>query len=200
MSSKVQYPRELIDKIWAELHPLLAPFCQTVYIGNDEEELGLKLCGSHRRGKQNCGDMDIVYVSKQGPACPAGELIPQENQILADLVIGNLIQTGVLDYRRNVRGVSTYGVWNKLMLHVATGVPIDFYRATPASYSNLVLCRTGSAEHNIILADAAIAKGWKWQPTAKFPGFQDGYVQIPIDNDRHAFELLGLDYKSPEER
>jgi len=200
MSSKVQYPRELIDQIWAELQPMLDPYCTTVSIGNDEEEAGLKLCGSHRRGKPTCGDMDIVYVSKQGPACPPGELIPQENQILADIVIDNLVRSKVLGLRLNSKGAPTFGEFNKFVFHQPTGVPIDFYRALHFSYANVVLCRTGSAEHNITLANAAQAKGWKWTPTAKQKGFMDGWTPLPIHNDRHAFEQLGLPYKSPEER
>ena len=181
-----------------ELLPDLRPQCAALQ--DESMKPAIKCCGSLRRGEAMAGDIDLVYISKTGDACPPGELIPMPGQSLVANAIDQLVLAGVLAYRQKADGSLTNGKWIKLCVHVASGIPVDFYAATHFSFWNLVLCRTGSMQNNIRLADAAKAKGWKWATGGQSPGFEDGFKKIQILSEEHAFDLLGLPYLTPQQR
>ena len=194
------FPRaEALAMLKADILPWMRPLCQsTFYEGSDIP--ALLVCGSLRRKCPEVGDCDLVFISKRGRACQPGELIESDNQCLISAKIMELVTTGVLKFRKKKDGSEMNGEWNKMCEHVATGIPVDFYAATHFSFWNLVLCRTGSKEHNIKIAQRATELGWKWSPTAKSPGFSNGFKNIQILDERHAFQLLGMDYVPPESR
>lgn len=160
--------------------------------------------GSLRRRKPMVGDVEILYIPKLEPLKEfrqgdllGGEFAQPINQTnMADLAINALIARGVLDQRRNSLGSIVWGEKNKLARHIASGIPVDLFAATQANWFNYLVCRTGGAENNVQVCNAAIRKGWKWNPYGE--GFTDGEGNvIPVKSEEDVFRLVGLPYLQP---
>jgi DNA polymerase (family 10) len=61
----------------------------------------------------------------------------------------------------------------------------------------VVVCRTGSREHNIMLASIAKSLGLHWNPQE---GVFRGEELIASETEESIFSALGLDYERPEDR
>lgn len=136
--------------------------------------------GSLRRNRANVGDVEILYVPRQGMLPDPDDLFqtPVERNA-ADEVLAALIKRGVLAKRLNEAGNTTWGAQNKLAVHVATGMPVDLFAATTANWFNLLVCRTGPASLNAIIATRAQNKGWRWNP------YSEGFYQAGSSILRH---------------
>ena len=78
-------------------------------------------------------------------------------------------------------------------------INIDIYTATPASWSTLLLIRTGSKENNIRLATIAKRKGW--QLKANGDGlFNNHGDRIAGDTEESIYQVLGIPYQEPHDR
>lgn len=169
----------------------------------------VSVAGSIRRRKREVGDVEILYiplcVMQADPASLFGEQVPVN---LADGEIFRLEKTGVLARRKNVKGGEAFGEKNKLMLHVASGIPVDLFAATEENWFNYLVCRTGGAENNVAIASAAQRKGWKWNPYGA--GFSQEAHQGPfgpvpekvhvVRSEEEVFAFVGLKYRPPMER
>ena len=157
------------------------------------------LAGSARRLAPDVGDVEIVYVSlvERGPS--KDDFFKDEPINRVDEIIADLFQSRVLDKRKNVNGNETFGPWNKLMRHVATRIPVDLFATKPECFWNYMVCRTGPTGNNVAIANAAIAKGWKWNPYGE--GFTDNEGNVRrVTSEREVFELVGLPYREPWDR
>ncbi|MEQ1842767.1 MAG: DNA polymerase III, partial [Verrucomicrobiales bacterium] len=59
-------------------------------------------------------------------------------------------------------------------------------------------CRTGPGSSNIRIAEAARARGMKWNPYGC--GFTHGAKTIVMTSEREVFTTVGLPYLAPEDR
>ena len=188
-----RYPRADAIAVAKELCDALKPFC---WSGR------LILAGSLRRRKPTVKDIEILYVSKVTPA-PADDFFKEARTLaLVDHVLERLLALGTIAKRKNVNGSEMWGAKNKLAVHVASGIPVDLFAATEENWFNYLVCRTGGAENNVAICNAAIARGWKWNPYG--PGFskQTGLSNTTevMLSERAVFEFVGLPYKEPWER
>ena len=78
----------------------------------------------------------------------------------------------------------------------AKGVQVDIFWATAVDWGTILLCRTGSREHNIWLAQYAIARGGKWHPGT---GLYLHNSRIS-DTEERIYAALGLDPIPPQQR
>jgi len=202
MSTATRYPLAQAQAVAGRLLAVLAQHCGPVNGPTDDTPTmpGLMVCGSIRRGLEMVGDVDMVYCPRIGEACPPGELLPMPGQNLMAAALDHLVRDGILAWRTGKKGTPANGPWIHYMVDRGTGIPVDFFRATPASFWSLVLCRTGPLAHNIHLAQRAQEKGMKWSPSRDQPGFLNGWQKIQIMDEPHAFETLGLPYLDPAER
>lgn len=160
----------------------------------------LIVAGSMRRRKEQVGDVEILYVPRFETPSVKEDLFtaaPPEN--LADGTLREMINLGIIIPRKNVRGSTTWGESNKLAMHVASGIPIDFFATRPKSWWNYLVCRTGGATTNMRIASAAIDKGWKWHPYGAGFSNQQGEL-VPVTSERDVFDLVDLPYLEPWER
>jgi DNA polymerase (family 10) len=186
MSDKKKYPRAEALAVAKEFCDFLKPYCERLIVA-----------GSLRRRKEMVGDVEILYVSKF--TTEADGLFDSKQVSLVDRELDRLLKFRVIAKRRNVNGSEMWGDKNKLAMHVGTNIPVDFFRATEANWFNYLVCRTGGAENNTLIAVAAQAKRWKWNPYGV--GFTDERGQlVPVKSERDVFELAGLPYKEPLER
>jgi DNA polymerase (family 10) len=135
----------------------------------------IEIAGSIRRRKPIVHDIDIVLIEKPESAL----IIPS---ILA--TIGTITQNGSKIKR---------------VLYHEEDIFIDIYFATPASWSTLLLIRTGSKENNIRLA--TIAKRQGWQLKANGDGlFNNHGDRIAGDTEESIYQVLGIPYQEPHDR
>jgi DNA polymerase/3'-5' exonuclease PolX len=107
---------------------------------------------------------------------------------------------GILSRRLNSKGAETFGPLNKLMRHVASGIPVDLFAATPENWFNYLVCRTGPAELNARIAGEAKRIGWKWHPYGSgFTALDNGQESL-VECERDVFDFVGLPYFAPEQR
>jgi DNA polymerase (family 10) len=93
-------------------------------------------------------------------------------------------------------------------IETRTGVQVDIYRARrafrdllenrPTNFGSLLLCRTGSAAHNIMLCERAKAKGWHWQPHQGL--FNAKNELLASETEEEIFKALGMGFVPPEQR
>lgn len=180
MPEKQRWPRPEAVRVAQEVARALKPHCLRIIVA-----------GSVRRGKPNVGDVEILYISKTQMRLKDGEMFEQHEANLADDAIKELEKTGVLERRKNVNGSTVFGQKNKLMVHVATGMPVDLFSTTEESWFNDLVCRTGPAESNTLIAMAAQRKGFKWNPYG--PGFTDRHMSsIRMISEREVFQFVNL--------
>jgi len=190
MGDKPKIPRADALAVAKELCDLLKPATDKLIVA-----------GSLRRRKPEVGDVEICYLGRieprPDPLDLLGQVIPTN---LADELLGKLLAAGVLAKRPNVNGHFAWGEQNKLALHVASGIPVDFFQTRPAGWWSLVACRTGSAEHNTKVCNAAIARGLRWNPYAGFEDRTSGQmIHIPR-SEPDVFARVGLPYLEPWQR
>lgn len=165
---KQRWPRATGLAVAAEVVGRLSPACA-----------GIMVAGSLRRGKPDPADMFAV----KDVSC-------------AEIEIERMLADGFLTKRLNVKGGETWGYQNKLARHTASGMPVDLFGATRSNWSNNLVCRTGPAESNMRIAQAAQARGWKWNPYGE--GFsRGGHDDVEFESRRMlteaaVFEFVGL--------
>lgn len=185
MDEKRKWPRAEALAVADELIAALRPFCDRI-----------EFAGSLRRLKPAVGDVEILFVPKveNRPVDLLGTLEPFN---LADEEISRLLGHGLISKRPNVNGTFAWGAKNKLALH-RSGVPVDLFTTSEASWWNYLTCRTGGAQSNVDICNAAIRKGYKWEPySAGF--YRIGHTE-PMTSERQVFEFVGLPFLPPERR
>lgn len=185
---KTRYPRAAALEVARELCAVLIPACVPGRV---------IVAGSLRRRKEEVGDVEILFVPLHGMCNLPGELLPRHGNI-AEAVIAVMEEGGILRRRLSKTGTESYGPKNKLMVHVASDIPVDLFTATEDNWFNYLVCRTGSAESNTRIAVAAQARGAKWNPYG--PGFTDHGRVHAMSSERAVFEFVGLEYLEPWQR
>lgn len=197
MSDKPKFDRSVALAVAKALCGALAPACERLIVA-----------GSLRRRKERVGDVEILFIPKFESVAPAKDDFFEVKKpvpvALTDAVIARLEADGVLERRTNINGSVMFGPKNKLMLHKASGVPVDLFTATAENWWNYLVCRTGPAESNTRICMAAQERGWKWNPYG--PGFTRGGEPAGppevrrMESEREVFEFVMLPFKEPWER
>lgn len=159
--------RRLAETISAELHP----FCERI-----------EIAGSIRRGRPDCGDIDLVCQPRPGrfeallERCDrAGQLVKRGEQYV-EFALSSGIQ---------------------LDLWLAHDGGDDLFDPPPPNFGVLLLARTGSAMHNVWIAQTAKAQGLHFNPHR---GLLRGAQVIASAEEADIFRALGLDFIPPERR
>lgn len=190
MTDKPKFPSHTAWALAEKLIGFLSPDCDRIMV-----------CGSLRRQKLQVGDIEIVYIPKTIheplPESLFGETKPVN---LVDRLIDQLLARGTLEKRLNTIGSEAWGTKNKLARLVKTGVPVDLFATTEQAWFNYIVCRTGSADTNTLIATLAQARGSKWNPYG--PGFTPLGEGEPyaVRSEEDVFNFVGLDYLKPWQR
>jgi DNA polymerase/3'-5' exonuclease PolX len=167
------------------------------------EDYRCQLVGSMRRQKSWVADIEMLYIGKVGLEEDLDSLFLEPIEVdLAEQWIQGLLEAGILDKRETVKDSKAYGPKNKLLVHVASGIPVDLFVATEENWYNLLVCRTGPVVSNIRISQKAKALGLKWNPYgAGFTGICANAVgEIRIQSEREVFDHVGIEYREPQER
>jgi DNA polymerase (family X) len=132
------------------------------------------LCGSARRLKPTCGDLDIVVVPAQDPNL-AGELDKFFIQMFGHQKSGKSAKNGLF------RGVQT-----------------EFYIASPNNYGTFKQMWTGSAFHNVSLRKKALEMGYSLSQYGLKCKNTGEIVEFKSEED--LYKALDTPFKKPEDR
>jgi DNA polymerase/3'-5' exonuclease PolX len=154
----------------------------------------IEIVGSLRRHEVAVNNINIIAIPK---------FIQEKDETL----FGEPVQTNLLDRRlsqycfKGTLSLESNGPKIKRFIKSVDGdvVPIDIYIADKNTWWTLMLIRTGSKNHNIMLARRAI--DMHMQLKADGSGLlSPGGSTIPIESEEHIFRLLNLPYRIPEDR
>lgn len=188
MSDKVKFPLDDARAVAEALVFSLKDSCERIMIA-----------GSIRREKRMVGDIEIVYIPKYERRPVPGDMFALKDTSLADLAIHRLMELSILDLRENANGHISFGDKNKLMRHIASGVPVDLFATTKENWFNYLVCRTGPADLNKEICMRAQKMGAKWNPYGC--GFTDKeYTTWPMHSEEDVFKFVGLPYSEPKDR
>ncbi len=186
---KAKFPRAKALKVARFMCLSLADHC-----------VRLVVAGSLRRGKQEVGDVEILFIPDMVEV--REDMFETRMVSKVDAVLEELMERGVIAKRLNSNGSVMWGEKNKLAVHVESGIPVDLFAATQENWWNYLVCRTGPGESNIAIASTAKAMGWEWNPYGS--GFSRpaglGREFHVVKSEREVFEFAGLPYKEPQER
>lgn len=183
---KVRYSAAQAMPIAKSIMADLVPFCGRIAIA-----------GSLRREKQSVGDIEILFVPLMGRR--KKDMFDEEDYDLAADFIDGMLAAGVIAKRPNINGGFSWGAKNKLAIHVASGIPVDFFATTDENWWVTLVVRTGSAETNLKLTTGAQRRGGSL--VAYGCGVRDASGNlVPATSERHVFELCGISYLDPKQR
>lgn len=166
----------------------------------------VEISGSIRRGKEQVGDVEILYIPRLTLGQPVDMFAPPPTVNVADAVLERLLADKVIGKRLSVLGRPSWGKENKLAFCYRTQVPLDFFATTEQNWWNYMVCRTGPKDSNEAICKAARALGWMWHPTSfgfervDAEGKPTGVFSEPMTSEKAVFDFVGLPYLEPKER
>lgn len=142
---------------------------------------GIQVAGSIRRRRPFVNDIDLVCLPKSLPEFQAR---CREHA------------TAVMEGQSNC--IYRLRDGTQLDVFIAHDRESDMFDVTPSNWGSVLLCRTGSKEHNIKIAQAAQRQGLKWE-TMRGLVDKDGRV-VAGDTEGSILTWLGLPWIDPEDR
>jgi DNA polymerase (family 10) len=143
----------------------------------------VSVCGSYRRRKEIVGDVDFLVSTREPKA-------------VSDFFVGHTM----------VENVLAHGA-TKSSVRLKSGIQADLRVVKEAEYPFALNYFTGSKEHNIIMRQRALARGWTLneyrlgpvEEKSLKPGITPQSVP-PIREEADLYRALALDYVEPELR
>jgi len=142
----------------------------------------IEIAGSIRRRRSVVNDIDIVALPKKDRLTALREYVLKQGSVTSeglDVLIVKLANDVQLD------------------LWLARPTSRDLFAETPTNYGSLMVCRTGSEEHNIWLCNEAKKLGRQWNP---YRGVFEGEKLIASATEREIFAALEVPYINPHRR
>jgi DNA polymerase/3'-5' exonuclease PolX len=155
-----------------------------------DTNLILEICGSYRRGKKDCGDIDILItntqiynnIDKNKYLTSFIKILKNDNFIVDDLTKNS---------EKKYMGICK--------LHtILPGRRIDIRCVNYVEYYTALVYFTGSKENNIILRNNAIKKNLKLNEYGLFKNNTN--ERIEINNEESLYNILEVPYLNPTER
>ena len=159
----------------------------------------IQVAGSMRRLIPMVGDIELLAISKTLPAYVSNPLSGAPlGYILLDTRVAELIAKGILDFRLNKRGSRTFGRWNKLLVHVPSGVPVDLFSTTEENWGMALLVRTGSAPFCVRVMRRLLDLGHHGHAYGGITLKSGQEVSCPTEEE--VFQILGWEWIEPPQR
>ena len=137
------------------------------------------VCGSYRRSKETCGDLDFL-VSTRAPESVSDFFVKHDS-------VASIIAHGAT--KSSVRWLS--------------GIQADLRVVKDTEYPFALNYFTGSKEHNIVMRQRALTRGWTLNEYRLGPDDSPKTAPQPVPEIREEADIyraLGLDYIEPELR
>ena len=149
----------------------------------------IEIVGSIRRRCPEVGDIDLVILPKDGDDRAVRQRLRRNCNPVTD------------GQQSTTLRMPMSGPWPGVQIDVWFARPetSDLFGATPTNWGSLVLCRTGSKEHNIRMVQEAKKKGFRWQPHEGLFDQATGDL-IASETEERIFEALEMPFVKPEDR
>ena len=166
------------------------------------QNISATACGSFRRGKANCGDVDCL-ITRHDDKPIAGML----EKLLVHLEKMDFLKERLaVSHKLTERGCENYmGVCQVKGRPKARRIDIKVY--PKQQYGFALLYFTGSANFNLSMRFYAEKKGYTLSDHGLVPldKIEDGgkitsELSIPCETEEEVFKVLGLPFKPPGER
>lgn len=159
----------------------------------------IEIAGSLRRCKDRVGDIELLFIPLVDTR--QADMFSTEPVDLAAEKINALLAAGFLAKRPSETGAFTWGRLNKLAVHVASGIPVDFFcEPDAADWPRSIAIRTGPKEFNVRLMESAPRHGHQahayGEALHKIPGGE----RVIAKTEQEFIELCGLEYCEPNAR
>lgn len=163
-------------------------------MGSDDQH-SVEACGSYRRGKETCGDVDIIITRRDGTF---------ESELIFALVerleaVGFLTDHLSMPHKQTSPSSLSYmGV----CLHRGVHRRLDIKYYPLEQYAYALLYFTGSDYFNRSMRLHAKKEGYTLSDHSLVPigGAKKGQDNIFCFSEKDIFDFLGLDYVKPEDR
>jgi DNA polymerase (family X) len=169
----------LADKMLARLSPLCVQAA---------------VAGSIRRRRPEVGDIDLVLLPKPGQR-------PAIDGFFSSSAAWAPVKTGPQNCSYNLT-LPADGALIQVDVFFARAEESDLLTTKPGNFGSLLLCRTGSKEHNIFMIERAKRLGKVWHPYegvfARFIGGGERYLAGA--SEIGIFQALAMDFIAPEKR
>lgn len=185
-TEKQRWPYAIGAALAEQIKVDLAPFCERI-----------EIAGSIRRKKESVGDVELLFIPKFEDR--QFDMFTTAPINLASETLGNWLVAGIISKRPGSDGTFAWGPKNKLAIHSATGIPIDFFATTAENWWVSLVIRTGGKDTNLKLTTGAQARGASLNAYGCGITLTGGDI-IPATSERHVFELCKVPYQEPEER
>ena len=137
----------------------------------------VSVCGSYRRRKEIVGDLDFLVSTK-------------EPEAVSDFFAGHEM----------VENVLAHGA-TKSSVRLKSGIQADLRVVKDGEFPFALNYFTGSKEHNIVMRQRALARGWTLNEYRLGPVESEKSEPVPvIREERDLYAALGLEYIEPELR
>jgi DNA polymerase/3'-5' exonuclease PolX len=178
----------------------LMPFCDRI-----------EVCGSVRRERPVCHDIDLVVIPKfrAAPRDLLGQATGPDTNLVWE-ALSSAATAGKARWRGReaapAPGVCGEGKWTEGVQPKMDAVnflvslkkcDLDVFVATQENWASLVLCRTGSKEHNVWFAQRARDFGFEWKP---YKGLFQHRALLKADDEAALYKALALPFIRPQER
>lgn len=167
----MRMPLSRAEAVAEKIVAALEPFCERI-----------EIVGSIRLRRPDVGDIDLVILPK---AC----------------------QLDAIKVRCSSPGITVLTNGSQNFLFVWNGIQVDIFFARPdesdlldmrpGNFASLLMCRTGSKQHNIWFCRKALEHGCCWDP---YQGVYRGKELLPCETERDLYQAIGQDYIKPEAR
>jgi DNA polymerase (family X) len=171
--------RFLIDVAETAAEKLIAYLQAFPAAGGAPPFTNIQPAGSLRRGRETCGDLDILVT---GPACAEDKVTVAVEYTSAYPPIADLIAKGQ----------------NKVSFRLRNGLQVDVRLLPEASYGAALQYFTGSKMHNVVIRQRALKRGYTLNEYAL--ARLDDNTPVAGLTEHEIYSALGLQWIPPELR
>lgn len=170
----------------------LAPHCDRI-----------EIAGSIRRQRPNVNDVDLVVIPKRNTVNDLfGSMVEESLTLIQHL--NDYVKTqpakSPVGYRQPGGEISqqpiAQGPRDNIIIQLKS-CQLDLFLTTEETIGSVLLCRTGSREHNIYVASKAREMGYQWKTMTGI--WSDGKL-IASRTEQEILSALKLDWIPPERR
>lgn len=187
MTDKIRYPLKQAKALAEQLAQEMEPVVERIIIA-----------GSIRREKAEVGDIELLYIPKMG-RIPDG-FFDMKDVNAADELLTLWLRSGIIQQRKKKDDTITWGAVNKLAIHTATGIPIDFFQTNPANWWVSLVIRTGPADFNMRLTTGANRQNLTLNAYGRGVTNRSTGVVTQANSEQEVCALCGVRYMEPKDR
>jgi DNA polymerase/3'-5' exonuclease PolX len=187
-------PRNEIDKIKKILNNIIDKFNKENNLSSNDKYI-IEICGSYRREKLLCNDIDILLTQKNLNSYNFDHLNNFVKLLKEPLKLNNN-KPFIIDDITYKTHKTKYMGFCKYKNNLCRRIDIRF--VLWKSFYTALLYFTGSAEHNQKMRQIAKKKGYKLSEYKLYDIKNN--VDIPIDSEKKIFNILGISYIEPHLR